>query len=224
MKKEVIVKHAERRHKNFIIESNKKSNMLNCIPESKYLEKNIEKDYFCFNPKFSCLVAEIDSVPVGMMIYSKYYWPNDGEAIWISQIYVDKKYRKRGVFFKLISKLRKENRNTRIITFAANRGNLRIQKIIKMFKVKPLNMKFYYKILNKPKIKKCGVIKEVTEEVKHDIIVEKKEEKKGKIKEEIKEEVKEENIIKKSEKKTLQKNEVVAKEGILEGQLNLFEE
>jgi len=210
MKKEVIVKHAERRHKNFIIESNKKSNMLNCIPESKYLEKNIEKDYFCFNPKFSCLVAEIDSVPVGMIIYSKYYWPNDGEAIWISQIYVDKKYRKCGVFFKLISKLRKENRNIRIITFAANRGNLRIQKIIKMYKVKPLNLKFYYKILNKPKIKKCGIIKDVVEEVKAEPVVEKKEEV-----QEVKVEVKE---------KTLQKNEVVDKIDTMEGQLNLFEE
>ena len=202
--KEVIVKHAERRHKNFIIESNKKSNMLNCIPESKYLEKNIEKDYFCFNPKFSCLVAEIDSVPVGMIIYSKYYWPNDGEAIWISQIYVDKKYRKCGVFFKLIAKLRKENRNIRIITFAANRGNLRIQKIIKMYKVKPLNMRFYYKILKKPKLKKCGVIKEVVEE--KEPVVEKKEE------------IIEENIDKKEEKieeKTLQKNEA-DKEEIME--------
>ena len=39
----------------------------------------------------------------------------DGEILWISQMYIEPEYRKKGVFFKLISKLREENKDIRIV-------------------------------------------------------------------------------------------------------------
>ena len=42
-----------------------------------------------------------------MILYSYFYWANDGQVLWISQMFIEEKYRKYGVFFKLIEKLKK---------------------------------------------------------------------------------------------------------------------
>ena len=97
---EITVLKANKLHKDFIIYSNKVINNVNNTSQTNGLEANIEKDYFCDSPKFNCLVAEIDEKPVGMILYSKFYWANDGEVLWISQMYVEQEYRKYGVFFK----------------------------------------------------------------------------------------------------------------------------
>lgn len=76
------------------------------MEETNGLELNIDKDYFGNNPKFQCLVAEIDNKPVGMILYSYFYWASDGQVLWISQMFIEPQYRKYGIFFKLISKLR----------------------------------------------------------------------------------------------------------------------
>ena len=77
--KAVIVLKANRKHKEFIIHANNIINNINDTEQTNSLEENIDKDYFCDNPKFHCLVAEIDSKPVGMILYSYFYWANDGE-------------------------------------------------------------------------------------------------------------------------------------------------
>ena len=86
------------------------------------------KDYFCEKPKFQCLVAEIDDKLVGMILYSYFYWASDGEVLWISQMYIEPEYRKRGVFFKIISKLREENKDVKIVSCATSENNERTQK------------------------------------------------------------------------------------------------
>jgi len=115
--------------------------------EEEIKEANIEKDYFCDSPKFNCLVAEIDEKPVGMILYSKFYWANDGEVLWISQMYVEQEYRKYGVFFKLINKLKQENKDIKIVSCATGNENLKMQKILKYYGAKEIDLKFYYKLL-----------------------------------------------------------------------------
>ena len=140
----VIVKHALRKHKEFIINANKKVNKINRIKQTNYLEENIERDYYGYAPKFECLVAEVNNEPVGMIIYSKYYWANEGDAIWISQIYVDRKYRKYGIFMKMIRKLREENKNIRIVSCGVKRGNKKTIKILQYYGAKEPDFKFFY--------------------------------------------------------------------------------
>ena len=114
--------------------------------ETNGLELNIDKDYFCEKPKFQCLVAEIDDKPVGMILYSYFYWASDGEVLWISQMYIKPEYRKLGVFFKLISKLREENKDIKIVSCATSENNERMRKILKYHGgVEMKNLKFYYK-------------------------------------------------------------------------------
>lgn len=142
----IIVLPANKSHKDFLIYANKVIDQVNDMNETKGLEINIDKDYFCENPKFKCLVAEVDEKPVGMILYSYFYWASDGEVLWISQMYVEPEYRKQGIFFKLISKLRELNKNIKIVSCATGEDNIRMQRILKYYGgVEMKNLKFYYK-------------------------------------------------------------------------------
>lgn len=136
---------ANKKHKEFIIHANNIINNVNDTEQTNDLEKNIDKDYFCDNPKFHCLVAELDNKPIGMILYSYFYWANDGEVLWISQMFVEEEYRKYGVFFKLIEKLREENKNIKIVSCATGDENKRMQRILKYYGANEINLKFYYK-------------------------------------------------------------------------------
>ena len=143
--KEVIVLKANKKHKEFILHANNVINNVNDTEQTNGLEENIDKDYFYDNPKFHCLVAEIDNKPVGMILYSYFYWANDGEVLWISQMFVEEEYRKYGVFFKLIEKLREENKDIQIVSCATGDENKKMQKILKYYGSNEINLKFYYK-------------------------------------------------------------------------------
>lgn len=141
----IKVLKASKEHKEFIIHANKVINNVNDTEQTNGLELNIDKDYFCDNPKFQCLIAEVDSKPVGMILYSYFYWANDGEVLWISQMFVEEEYRKQGVFFKLIEKLREENQDIKIVSCATGDENKRMQRILKYYGANEINLKFYYK-------------------------------------------------------------------------------
>ncbi len=142
----IEIMHAKKEHKDFLIYANKVIDNVNDMEETNGLELNINNDYFCDNPKFQCLVAEADNKPVGMILYSYFYWASDGEILWISQMFVEPEYRKYGVFFKLISKLREENKNIKIVSCATGNDNIRMQKILKYYGGHEMkNLKFYYK-------------------------------------------------------------------------------
>ena len=142
----IEVLHAAKKHKDFLIYANKVIDNVNNMEETHGLENNIDSDLFGDKPKFECLIAEADGRPVGMIIYSYCYWASDGEILWISQMFVEKEYRKYGIFFKLISKLREENKNIKIVSCATGNENIRMQKILKYYGGHEMkNLKFYYK-------------------------------------------------------------------------------
>ena len=143
--KNIKLLHATEKHKDFIIYANKVINSANSTDQTLGLEQNFEKDYLSERPKFKCLVAEVNSIPVGMILYSYFYWANDGEVLWISQMFVEKEYRKDGIFFKLIEKLREDNKNIKIVSCATGDENKRMQKILKYYNAHEINLKFYYK-------------------------------------------------------------------------------
>ena len=130
---DIKVIHANKSHKDFLIYANRVINNTNETEQTNGFELNIDKDYFCGRPKFQCLVAEMNNKPVGMILYSYFYWANDGEVLWISQMFVEQEYRKCGVFFKLIEKLREENEDIKIVSCATGEENKRMQKILKYY-------------------------------------------------------------------------------------------
>ena len=143
---EIKVVHAKKEHKDFLIYANKVIDNINNMEETKGLELNIDKDYFFYFFKFQCLVAEADGKPVGMILYSYFYWASDGNILWISQMFIEPEYRKQGIFFKLISKLREENKDIKIVSCATGNDNIRMQRILKYYGGHEMkNLKFYYK-------------------------------------------------------------------------------
>ncbi len=141
----INIMKARKMHKDFIIYANDVINNINSTYQTNSLSKNIDKDYFSDNPKFECLIAEVDGKPAGMILYSKFYWANDGEVLWISQMFVEEKYRKYGVFFKLIKALKDENLDIKIVSCATGAENIRMQKILDYYGAKQIDLKFYYK-------------------------------------------------------------------------------
>ena len=138
----IKILNAEKKHKDFIIYANSVINNVNSTEKENNLTKHIDKDLFSNTPLFKCLIAEIDDEPVGMILYSYMYWANDGQVIWISQMFIEEEYRKAGVFFKLINKLKEDNKDVHIIACATGNDNLRMNKILKYY-AKELDFKFY---------------------------------------------------------------------------------
>lgn len=131
--KEIKVIYADKSHKEFIIHANNMINNINNTEQTNKLDQNIDSDYFCNEPKFKCLIAEIENNPVGMILYSYFYWANDGQVLWISQMFIEEEYRKYGVFFKLINKLKKENPDIKIVSCATGNENKRMQRILQYY-------------------------------------------------------------------------------------------
>lgn len=135
---------AQEKHKDFIIHANQIINQVNSTQETNYLQEKIDQDLFSSKPKFQCLVAEYEKIPVGTILYSYFYWANDGEVLWISQMYIEEMYRKKGVFFALVKELRKQNPDIHIISCATGNENRRMQKILKGYGGHEIDLKFYY--------------------------------------------------------------------------------
>ena len=143
--KKTQVKRASIVHREFLIHANNVINIINNTEQKNEFANNLDKDYFCDHPRFHCLVAEIDNKPVGMILYSYVYWANDGQVLWISQMFVDERYRKYGVFFKLIKQLKEENKYIKIVLCATGKENIRMQRILKYYNAHEIDLKFYYK-------------------------------------------------------------------------------
>ena len=60
-------------------------------------------------------------------------------------MFIEPEYRKQGVFFKLIERLREENKDIKIVSCATSDENKRMQKILKYYGGNEINLKFYYK-------------------------------------------------------------------------------
>ena len=141
-----IVK-ANKKHKDFLVKANV---IIHEVSEQTYeseFAKRLDKDYFSNNPKFYCLVAEYDKAPVGMILYSKMYWADDGEVLWVSQMYVEKEYRKFGIAAKLYEALRLYNPEANVISCATGKNNKVMNRVLKGMDFKIIDMNFYAKSL-----------------------------------------------------------------------------
>ena len=64
--------HANKNHKDFLIYANKVIDNVNNMNETNGLSLNIDKDYFCDNPKFQCLVAEVIHIFIELVMIKFY--------------------------------------------------------------------------------------------------------------------------------------------------------
>lgn len=129
--------------KEFILKANEEVNIASGLNDS-ILKKNIDIDIFSSKNKCNCLIAKMMDINVGMCIYSRIYWANLGEGIYLSQIYVSPEYRKLGIFKEFIKEIRKKETNRAFITCLVGDENMAMQKSLDKTGWKTTELKTYY--------------------------------------------------------------------------------
>lgn len=117
----IKINRAKISDKNFILYANRKIDKASYISQSK-LAENIDKDLFK-NKKCVCLIARDAEKSVGMILFSKVYWADRGEGIYISQVFVEESYRGKGIFKFLLKKALNYYKDTNFITCLVSRKN-----------------------------------------------------------------------------------------------------
>lgn len=115
------IREAVESDKDFIIYSNRAIDEASYIENSK-LKENIERDIVDSN-KCVCLIAEENDKKVGMTLFSKVYWADRGEGVYISQIYVEPEYRNKGVMKRFLKKIFDFYGETEFVTCLVSRKN-----------------------------------------------------------------------------------------------------
>ncbi len=117
----IDIKIAEEEDREFILKANHEIDLCSYI-ESSMLLKNIDRDIFQ-KRKCVCLIARVGNERVGMVLFSKVYWADRGEGIYISQAFVEKKWRGMGVFKRLMKSALLHYKNTNFITCLVAKKN-----------------------------------------------------------------------------------------------------
>jgi len=112
----ITIRNAVRSDLDFIIRANALVNDASNLKHADdALKERLSRDFFPKNKTHSnagILIADADGVTAGMAIYSACYFMKEGDSMWLSNIYVDEKYRKSGIATKMIEQLKniaKEN-------------------------------------------------------------------------------------------------------------------
>ena len=115
------IRKAKESDKDFILLANREIDRASYI-EISNLKQNLDSDVFQKN-KAECLLAVEDNHYLGMVLFSKVYWADRGEGIYVSQVYVSPKFRKRGIFKKLLKAVYDFDKNTNFVTCLVSKKN-----------------------------------------------------------------------------------------------------
>ncbi len=127
--------------RDFILLANRQIDSVSNISKSA-LKDNIDADLIQ-NKLCTCLIAKYGKKRVGMMLFSKVYWADRGEGVYISQAFVDEKYRKKGVFKALLKASFNFYPNTKFVTLLVAKENLPMQKCVEKLNFEHENMFSY---------------------------------------------------------------------------------
>lgn len=94
IKNDVTIRTAEIKDLDFILKANFAINEKSS-QENVDIKKRMGDDLFSDTPKAYVIIAEFENKLVGMALYSTCYFANEGEIMWVSQMYVEPEYRNR---------------------------------------------------------------------------------------------------------------------------------
>ena len=98
---------------NFILRANAEiSGVSNQAEIDKASQARLKNDLFGAYPRCHAIMAEADGVPIGMALYSTCYFANEGQIMWVSQIYVLPEYRRHiatGLLMRRLNEIALEN-------------------------------------------------------------------------------------------------------------------
>ena len=143
----MIFREAKISDKEFILNANKEINLLSGLNDSTF-EKRIDKDLF-EDKIYKSIIAEIDGNVVGMILYSYIYWANCGQGIYLSQAYVKKEYRGKGIYKQLLKELELKESNANFITDLVGPENEYMQIALEKMKYESSDLITYYKMIER---------------------------------------------------------------------------
>lgn len=94
IKNDVTIRTAEIKDLDFILKANFAINEKSS-QENVDIKKRMGDDLFSDTPKAHAMIAEFEDKLVGVVLYSTCYFANEGEIMWVSQMYVEPEYRNR---------------------------------------------------------------------------------------------------------------------------------
>lgn len=115
--------------RDFVLFANKQIDKVSDIEKSA-LAKNVDADVFD-GKKCVCLVAKCGGRHAGMLLFSRVYWADRGQGIYVSQAFVCEPFRKQGVFKKMLQAAFDFYPDTQFVTLLVAKGNLGMQKCVK---------------------------------------------------------------------------------------------
>lgn len=140
-----IFREANKKDKEFLLNANKEINILSGLNDSTF-EKNIDKDLF--EEKIcKSLIIEENGIIIGFLLYSYIYWANCGKGIYLSNAYVIEKYRKKGIFKMLLSKLEEKENDSNFITNLVGNENEVMMKSLHRLDFESSDLITYYKMI-----------------------------------------------------------------------------
>lgn len=137
-------REVELKDKEFILNANKEINILSGLNDSTF-DNNIDK--YLFEDKIcKVIIAEEGNNAIGFVLYSYIYWANCGRGIYLSQVYVEEKYRNKGIFKMLLHELVSREKECKFITdFVGNENEVMLSSMEKLG-FKSSDLKIYYKM------------------------------------------------------------------------------
>ena len=128
---EIIIKRAKQEDLDFILHANKEIDKASFI-KSSALVYNIQHDIF--DKKYAvCFIAKKDGEYAGMILFSKVYWADRGEGIYVSQVFVEEKFRGQKVMKKLFKKALYHFKDTKFATCLVSDKNFRMIDCVNKF-------------------------------------------------------------------------------------------
>ena len=143
----MIFREVKKEDKEFILNANRDINELSGLNDST-LEKRIDKDLFEYK-LCKLIIAEIDNNIAGFVLYSYIYWANCGKGIYLSQAYVNEKYRDQGVYKELLNELEKRETDCNFITELVGSDNEVMKNVLHKLKFESCDLITYYRMINK---------------------------------------------------------------------------
>ncbi len=113
--------------------------------DSTSYEKRIRQDILSSTPKAYADVFTVNDNAVGYVVYAQGYFMSTGSIMWISQLYIDKKYR--GHYFRdfiKLLKLKAKKLGAVRFVWCSEIHNERLSKLWRLGKAKNLNESFSF--------------------------------------------------------------------------------
>jgi GNAT superfamily N-acetyltransferase len=118
---EINIREAVATDKDFILFANRQIDDVSKI-ETSFFAKNADEDVFSLK-KCVCLIAECEGRSVAMALFSKVYWADRGEGVYISQIFVEPQFRQKGIMKRFLKEIIDYYEDTNFVTCLVSRQN-----------------------------------------------------------------------------------------------------